>query len=176
MKALPKKRTHQINQNLNLKLHQTSSIRPKILWYSASIVSYGWFLSWIAYDIFVWQKPLAQVSVVNYVGAIASMALVWAGTKLWKNPKRTQEPSRKQENQEPPRTQKQNKPTNHKQQPKNPEPQPATTIPTPITCKRHNGLPKQHPTTKHIPEQCLTCQNLIQCTTTTKQENWAEPD
>ena len=169
LKALPKKRTHQINQNLNLKLHQTSSIRPKILWYSASIVSYGWFLSWIAYDIFVWQKPLAQVSVANYVGAIASMALVWAGTKLWKNPKHKQEPPCKRENPEPQRTKKQTAHNAGEQQHQHAPPQPTKQTLATTRCTHQNGPPNQQPTTQHIPDQCLTCQNLIKCTTTTKQ-------
>jgi hypothetical protein len=52
---------------------------------SASVVSLGWFLYWIAYDVVVWSKPLVRVNPVNYVGAVLSLAVMSAGFLLRAN-------------------------------------------------------------------------------------------
>jgi hypothetical protein len=48
----------------------------------ASAVSLGWFLYWICYDVVVWSKPLFRVNFVNYVGAVLSLAVMFAGFLL----------------------------------------------------------------------------------------------
>ena len=92
MKAMPKKRTENIIRQLNLKYPDTRTIHHQVIWYSASLLLYGWFLSWIAYDILVWHKPITQVSITNYAGAIIAMALIWAGTRIFKLPRRKAQP------------------------------------------------------------------------------------
>jgi hypothetical protein len=49
---------------------------------SFSVVSLLWFLYWIGYDIVVWSKPLLKVNVVNYAGAVLSLAVISAGFRL----------------------------------------------------------------------------------------------
>jgi hypothetical protein len=48
----------------------------------ASTVSLVWFLYWICYDVVVWSKPLFRVNFVNYVGAVLSLAVMFAGFLL----------------------------------------------------------------------------------------------
>ena len=48
-----------------------------------STASFLWFLYWISYDVLVWNKPLVKVNLVNYAGAILSVAFVFAGFQ-WK--------------------------------------------------------------------------------------------
>jgi hypothetical protein len=58
--------------------------------YSSFIAAYIWFMYWIAQDFFVWHKPFSEVNPVNYIGSIAAIAFIWAGTKILK-PDRTQQ-------------------------------------------------------------------------------------
>lgn len=57
----------------------------RVLWYSASLGSHGWFLSRMAYGMFSWHKPFAQVHTPNYIGVVASIALVSIGIGIQKN-------------------------------------------------------------------------------------------
>ena len=52
------------------------------LWYSVFLVVLVWYVYWICYDIFIWNKLLVEVKVVNYVGMVASLALLVSGTQL----------------------------------------------------------------------------------------------
>jgi hypothetical protein len=45
--------------------------------YLGSTASFLWFGYWILYDFFVWNKPLAEINIVNYAGAILSLTLVF---------------------------------------------------------------------------------------------------
>lgn len=56
----------------------------RALWFSASIISYTWFLFWICYDVLVWGVELTHVSPANYVGLILSIAFIGLNTKLGK--------------------------------------------------------------------------------------------
>jgi len=38
-----------------------------------------WYLYWICYDVFVWNKPLVEVNFVNYFGLILSLTAISAG-------------------------------------------------------------------------------------------------
>jgi hypothetical protein len=49
---------------------------------SASVVSLAWFLYWVGYDLVVWGKPLVRVNFVDYVGAVLSLAVMFAGFRL----------------------------------------------------------------------------------------------
>jgi uncharacterized protein Usg len=84
VKVLPKKRKHQMAQNLIGTLSKASVLKYQALWYSSFIAVYIWFSYWVAYDFFVLQKPITEINAVNYVGAIASIAFIWAGTKILK--------------------------------------------------------------------------------------------
>jgi len=79
VKALPKKRKHQMTRNLSVNISKASLLKYQALWYSSFIAVYIWFLYWVAYDFFVWQKPIAEVNPINYVGSIAAITFMWAG-------------------------------------------------------------------------------------------------
>ena len=185
MKAMPKKRTENIIRQLNLKHPHTRTIHHQIIWYSASLLTYGWFLSWIAYDILIWHKPITQVSITNYAGAIIAMALIWAGTKLFKLPRRMAQPQtihpEKPKGQEPEKNQKPEKKKNQylesqpipREQPQiqlQTEPQPSKhTIPDFRGCKHTLSYLQEHENTKEIPDKCLTCIELLKCLSTTNK-------
>jgi hypothetical protein len=63
---------------------KTLPIEIRALWYGASILSSLWFLYWICYDVFVWNKVLTQVRPQNYVGFTIFIALTILGTQLEK--------------------------------------------------------------------------------------------
>ena len=182
MKAMPKKRTENIIRQLNLKHPHTRTIHHQIIWYSASLLTYGWFLSWIAYDILIWHKPITQVSITNYAGAIIAMALIWAGTKLFKLPRRIAQPQTTQpeklKRQEPEKDQKPEKrkiqylepqpiPREQPQIQLQTEPQPPKHVmPNLRGCKHTLSYLQEHENTKAIPDKCLTCTELLKCLST----------
>jgi hypothetical protein len=108
----------------------------------------------------------------NYVGAITAMALIWAGTKLFKTPRHVaQPPTPKQENirhkdpkklkQQQPQPQPQPEEQQIQPQPQQPEhPKPSTP-----GCTHKLSYLHQPGKTKEIPDECLTCTQLIQCLT-----------
>ena len=143
VKSLPKKRMHQMIQNLSFKISIASMIKYQALWYSAFIASYAWFLYWVAYDLFVWHKTIFEVNMVNYVGSVVSIALIWAGVKIWKS----------------------NRMETQKQQ----KEQPQQTIASKSGCPHYLGYLHQRQKSKDLPAECLTCENVIQCFSSTKQ-------
>ena len=147
VKALPKKRTHQTTRNLKFNTAEASMLKYQALWYSTFIAIYIWFLYWVSYDFFVWHKPIAEINIVNFAGSIASIAFIWAGTKIRKRNrigalKTQQEPL-------------QQKP-------------PQKTIPTNSTCTHYLGYLHQRQKQQEIPAECLTCENVIQCFSSAK--------
>jgi hypothetical protein len=184
VKVLEKKRQYDFKRHLDPRNPDASIVNYRLVWYSASLLMYGWFLSWIAYDIFVWHKPITQVSLTNYVGAVTAMSLIWAGTKLFHQPgyvvveqPRNQRPAQdkepsKRRHQRLKKTELTQPPKPNRAQPEteNPQEQPETlTTPTqtatPVSgCSCHVGYLGQHGKAKEIPEECLTCAKLIECT------------
>jgi hypothetical protein len=63
---------------------KTLPTKIMVLWYAASLLSSVWFLYWICYDVFVWNKVLTQVRLQNYVGLTTFIALTILGTQLEK--------------------------------------------------------------------------------------------
>ena len=143
VKSLPKKRMHQMIQNLSFKISIASMIKYQALWYSAFIASYAWFLYWVAYDLFVWHKTIFEVNVVNYIGSVVSIVLIWARVKIWKS----------------------NRMETQKQQ----KEQPQQTIASKSGCPHYLGYLHQRQKSKDLPAECLTCENVIQCFSSTKQ-------
>jgi hypothetical protein len=152
---------------------------------------YSWFVGWIAYDIFVWNKPITQVNPTNFVGAITAMALIWAGTFLFKTSRgfifkqlrRTKSfklrvprirngklskllSSTLSPFAEPTRAQLE--PQTQPEQPTITEQfeQPAQSV---SMCIHHFGYLHQHGKTREIPEICLTCKELIRCLAAKKE-------
>jgi hypothetical protein len=63
---------------------KTLPTKIRALWYAASITSSLWFLYWICYDVFVWNKLPTQVRPQNYVGLTIFITLTILGTQLEK--------------------------------------------------------------------------------------------
>jgi hypothetical protein len=147
VKALPKKRKHQITRNLSVNLSKASMLKYQALWYSSFIAVYIWFLYWVAYDFFVWHKPISEVNPVNYVGSIAAIAFIWAGTKILKRDRI--KAARQQQKLLPQKTSQQ-------------KPQ-QKAAPTNSACAHYLGYLNQRQKSQEIPAECLTCEHLIQC-------------
>jgi hypothetical protein len=125
--VLPKKRINQLKLRFSWNMLDTSVVKQQLFWYAISIAIYGWFMFWIACDIFVWHKPLLQGNIINYIGASASIAFIWVEARLLKskrakkklNPPEQPKPQKPQEKQtEPP------KPQYNVTQPASPSPPP----------------------------------------------------
>jgi hypothetical protein len=153
VKALHKKRKHQMTQNLSVNISAASMLKYQALWYSSFIALYIWFSYWVAYDFFVWQKPIAEVNPINYVGSIAAIAFMWAGTKIWKrNRIKAASPQQKLLPQQPPQ----------------PTPQPThktvpAAVPANSACAHYLGYLHQRQKSQEIPAECFTCEHVIQC-------------
>jgi hypothetical protein len=157
MKALPKKRRNQTTRDLSVNMSKTSMHKYQALWYSTFIAMYIWFLYWVCNDFFVWHKPIAEINAVNYIGAIVSIAFIWAGTRILKrNSVKTRSQSlmpQMQPQQEPPQT----------------TPQPTASFATPTTppvnstCNHYLGYLNQRQKQQEIPSECLTCEHVVKC-------------
>jgi hypothetical protein len=136
-----KKRSPQM-KNIGFNNPQANTVKYEALWYVAFIAIYVWFLYWVAYDIFVWHKPLIQVNITNYVGSITSIAFIWAGSKIWKS-----------------------KPMKiRKQQQEKPQ----LTSSSKSACTHYLGYLHQRQKSEKIPAECLTCKKVVQCFYSTK--------
>jgi len=198
VKVIDRKRSYYlILRNLRLRIpHKipqasmiTSMINNRVIWYSVSLLLYFWFLYWIAFDIFVWHKPITQVSTINYAGAITAMALIWIGTKLPTTFKHTLKFPKKHETPKP-----QDEPKKETQPKKRKHTSPKPTIQTPLSQPQPQLTqpePQQHrlkqPTSNipgcthqfgylhkpgkinDIPDECLTCQQVTKCLTQIKE-------
>jgi len=142
VKALPKKRKHRMTQNLSSNLSKASMIKYQALWYSTFIALYIWFLYWMSYDFFVWHKPIVEVNAVNFIGSIASIAFIWAGTKILKR--------------------------NRIKAGKSQQKLPQKTSANNSSCTHYLGYLQQRQKKQEIPAECLTCENVIQCFSSTK--------
>jgi uncharacterized protein Usg len=162
VKALPKKRKHQMTQNLNVNTSTASTLKYQVLWYSSFIALYIWFSYWVAYDFFVWHKPIAEVNLANYVGAIVSIVFIWAGTKILKrNRIKAARPQQELLPQQPPQLTPQ--PT-QKPIPQQPQQKavPAA-VPANSACAHYLGYLHQRQKSQEIPAECFTCEHVIKC-------------
>jgi hypothetical protein len=169
VKVLPKKRKHQMTHNLIVTLSKASLLKYQALWYSVFIAVYIWFLYWVCYDFFVWQKPITEINAVNYVGAIAAIAFIWAGTKLLKRDRiKADSPQQKLLPQKPIQKPIPQKPPQQKLKPLQKAAATTTaTTATNSTCPHYLGYLKQRQKSQEIPAACLTCEKLIQCMSST---------
>jgi hypothetical protein len=187
VKVLEKKRAYNFKQHLAMMNHDARIIRYKLAWYSVSLFMYGWFFSWIAYDIFVWHKPIIQVSLTNYVGIITAMGLLIAGAKLFfksadaiferpRNQKLTADEERSKPRRqglkktELPQPQMQlSKSFRAHPEPHNPVGRlKSPTLPAPTAmrvsgCHYHFGYLSEPRKSRDFPEECLVCGKLIEC-------------
>jgi hypothetical protein len=151
VKALPKRRKQQVARNSSsFIITEASMLKYQALWYSTFIAVYIWFLYWVSYDFFVWHKPIAEVNFMNLAGSIGSIAFIWAGTRILKrNRTGTQTPQQQQ------------------QQPLRQKP-PQKTFTNGSTCTHYLGYLNQRQKQQEIPGECLTCEKVIQCFSSTK--------
>jgi hypothetical protein len=63
---------------------KTLPTEVRALWFAVFILSSLWFLYWICYDVYVWDKVITQVRPLNYVGLAISVTLAIFGTQLEK--------------------------------------------------------------------------------------------
>lgn len=136
--VLPKKRKHQMTVNAT----KTNMFRYQALWYSAFAATYIWFLYCVAYDFFILQKYIFEVDLLNFIGAILSIVFILSGTKIFKPRQIIKEG----------------------QKGKSPKKLSAKNS----TCHRYIGFLNQRHTSKEIPLECLTCENVIQCFSSTR--------
>jgi hypothetical protein len=147
-----------------------------------STASFLWFLYWISYDVLVWNKPLVKVNLVNYAGAILSVAFVFAGFQ-WKKLKDKVDAAEKKEiNIEQTKIEKQvgtvkrNEVTFEEQvkiekprhvrkgvKRKNKSVDPTEASSKIDGCAYNLGYLHQIPKGEEIPGECMTCQRLLQC-------------
>lgn len=182
-------------------------VKHQLLWYAISISIYSWFMFWIAYDIFVWQKTIFEWNIGNFLGALASIAFIWAEVQLCKNkqstpsidvakpqhlPQPLQQPKLRKPYAKRTEPQKPNQLEQAKlrQKPAQPPPTQILTSPMPVqeirethtnyaNCIHYAGHLAAHQDASLMPNECLTCTNLIQCLTskkpTTTQTNQTPP-
>jgi len=105
----------------------------------------------IAYDFFVLYKPISEINPTNFAGAIVTIALIWAGTKILK-PNQLNEISQQQ-----------------MLMPQKPEPQsktwskPQKAAPTDAECSNYFGYLNQRKRQQEISDKCLMCRQVIEC-------------
>jgi hypothetical protein len=54
----------------------------KQIWYVPFIWSFTWYSYWIIFDIVVWNKPLAQMNLLNCIGATTSAIFILAASPI----------------------------------------------------------------------------------------------
>lgn len=161
---------------------KTLPTKIRVLWYASSILSSLWFLYWICYDVFVWNKLLTQVRLQNYVGLTIFIALTILGTKLEKTgiyeklmllieivrkKTRTKNTQKIQQIQQIP----EEKPLQHigQKQPIQPPVKDLETLTSkdngmkPPRCTFYLGYLHKRPKSVEIPEKCLECEYVVNC-------------
>jgi hypothetical protein len=159
---------------------KTRSVILKALWIIAFGISSIWFLYWIGYDVFVWNKVLSQVLPQNYFGLIMSIVLIILGTQLGKigifekltlltkqgvQKKRTKKPQQVQQVQQvlqgeriqPSEQVQQTQPA------KEEEKQIPEGASVPPGCRFYLGYLYRRPKSVEIPEECLECGYVVDC-------------
>ena len=165
----------------NLKILQVIRGNLQALWYVIFTSVYVWCIFWVCYDLFVWNKTIFEVNIFTFAGSVMSILLLWVGTFIWKNDRtkkqtykinypNKQKPTSintqtEQQIKQPqtkttpyPHTQITQKTTQTEQQIKQPQ-----TKTTESKCKHYCGYLKNRNKAEEIPEECLTCEKLIQC-------------
>ena len=148
----------------------------RALWFTVSTITSIWFLFWILYDIFVWNKALTQARLENYFGLIISITILILGKQLgkfglFKKQNFTKKANKKtrfqqvtEKEQDCPIEQVQKiQPVKEKE---NQTPQNAS---IPPGRKFYQGYLHKRPQSFEIPEECLECENNVNCLSPTAQ-------
>ena len=146
----------------------------RALWFSVSIISSIWFLYWICYEALIWNKVLTQATPINYIAFVLSITLIIIGTQLGKisiftKPKLTpeqnflknfQEKNQMQHVQQEQTKEEQIHQIQHANETKSQTPQNSK---TPDHCRFYLGYLYNRPKSENIPEECLQCDQMINC-------------
>ena len=144
-----------IKNLLNLKILKVIRGNLQALWYVIFTSIYVGCIFWVCYDLFVWNKTIFEVNIITFAGSVLSILLLWAGTFIWKNDRtknQTYEVKHLYEQ----------KPTPNTTQTEQQIQQPQTKTPE-SKCKHYCGYLKNRDKSEEIPEDCLICEKLIQC-------------
>lgn len=156
-------------------------MRLRILWFAAFIILSIWYLYWICYDVLVWSKALTQVPLYHYAGLVLSIAFILLGTQirrihLTKKPtifvrqseqkRQIQQTQQVQQVQQVPEEQ-QVQPIEHGQQI-----QPVKEKEKRVSagCSFYLGYLYERPKSVEIPQECLTCMNVVNCLSRTTRD------
>ena len=150
--------------------------RVRALWFTASTITSIWFLFWILYDIFTWNKELTQVRPENYFGLIISITILILGTKIGKSSilgksihalEHNLEKNRIKKAQDQQLKEVQQKQSIEKiheiQSTKEKEKKIPQDSEVPPGCKFYLGYLNKRPKNVNMPEECLECSNVVNC-------------
>jgi hypothetical protein len=150
--------------------------RVRVLWFTVSTITSIWFLFWILYDIFVWNKALTQARPENYFGLIISIISLIFGTKFEKSSTPGKRIPVLEQNSEKNRIEKaqykQLKEAQQKQSTekvheikhiKEKENQTSQNSSIPPGCKFYLGYLNKRQKNVNMPEECLECSNVVNC-------------
>jgi cell shape-determining protein MreC len=85
------RRIRMIPNKLNLSLSMPKVILTRFsdvwqtykqIWYVPFIWAFAWYSYWIIHDIVVWNKPFAQLNMLNYIGATTSAIFILAASPI----------------------------------------------------------------------------------------------
>ena len=143
-------------------------------WVAASVTSSIWYLYWICYDVLVWNKPLTQVRSLNYAGLMLSLAFIFVGIGIDKTfhfgkPKLPIGPVQQKE--QVPQTQQvqqvkqvqQVRESQQIQSIKKEQKQTRRDSSIPPRCGFYLGYLHERPKSEEIPQECLTCIQVVSC-------------
>ena len=139
----------------NLRFLQLIRNNLQALWYVIFTSIYIWCIFWVSYDLFVWNKTIFEVNIITFAGSVVSILFLWTGTIIWKKGQ-----SKKQTYNIDQPYEQNITPTNIPQTEQQTQPQTKTTE---SKCSHYCGYLKNRDKSEEIPEECLICKKLIQC-------------
>ena len=162
-----------------MRFTKTLPVILRAVWIAAFIISSIWFLYWICYDVYVWNKVMSQVSPQNYFGLILSIVLIILGTQLGKLgiseklmlltesvQKKLTKKTKQVQQVQPVLEEEQIQPSEQVQQIQ-PVKEEETQIPQgssiPPGCGFYLGYLHNRPKSLEIPDKCLECEYVVDC-------------
>jgi hypothetical protein len=135
----------------------------RTLWFTVSIISLIWFLYWICYEGFVWNKFLSQATPVNYVALVISLVSIIISTQIgriryFSKPKLLVEPNFPKRELEKNQTQ-QVQHVNYKKK------QMFQDSKVPNGCRFYLGYLSNRPKSVEVPQDCMGCNQMLNCLT-----------
>jgi hypothetical protein len=142
-------------------IHKKSVLVIRTLWFTISVISLIWFLYWICYEVFVWNKFLSQATPVNYVALAISIVALIISTQLgriryFSNPKLLVEPNFPKRELEKNQTQ-QVQHLNYRKK------QMIQDSEAPLGCRFYLGYLSNRPKSVEVPQDCMGCNQMLNC-------------